>query len=91
MFQRIDRDSAKGYTLYDLGSHWELHGPLGIFRGNLKQVMTYAVIELGFVFEELEIGVIEMDKHFHDGAEYGIWKRFMWTFDRSEKIKTTAS
>ena len=86
MFQKVERDSTKGYTLYDLGYRWEIHGPTGIFSGNLKQVMTYAVMELGFSFNELEIGVMEMEKHFHDGAEYGIFKRFMWSFDSTKTM-----
>ncbi len=81
MFQRIDIDKV-GYQLYDFGSHWELHCRKGIFRGNLKQVCTYAVMEHGFSMKELEMGVLEMEKHFHNGAEYGIFKRFMWSFDR---------
>lgn len=81
MFQKYERDMV-GYKLYDFGSHYELHFRSGIYRGNLKQVTTYAVIEHGFDVNEIEIGILEMDKHFHNGAEYGMYKRFMWTFDK---------
>ena len=91
MFQRLERDSIEGYSLFDFGSHWELHSPIGIFSGNLKQVFVYAVLELGFESNELEVGILEMEKHFHDSAAYGIFKRFMWTFDRSEKHGKTGT
>lgn len=85
MFQRLERAPSKGYQLLNLGSHWELHGPSGVFRGDLKKICTFAVVELGFPFKELEIAVDEMEKQFHDGAEFGIYRHFMFTFDKEEK------
>ncbi len=85
-----DNVQRVGYKLFDCGDHWELHFNGGKFSGNLKQVCTYAVHQLEFSMAELEMGVLEMNKHFHDGAEYGIFKRFMWTFDK-EIIKHKVS
>lgn len=85
MFQNLERSSSKGYQLLNLGSHWELHGPTGVFKGDLKKVCTFAVIELGFPFKELEIAVDQMEEHFHDGAEFGIYQHFIFTFDKDEK------
>lgn len=82
MFQKLERSSSKGYQLIDFGSHWEMHSSKGIYRGGFRQVCTYAVLELGFSMKELEIGVVEMEKTFHNGAEFGIFKRFMYTFDK---------
>ena len=86
MFQRIDGSPTKGYQLLNLGSHWEFKTPSGIMTGGLKQICTYAVISLGFQFKELEMAVEEMEKQFHDGAEFGIYKSFMFTFDKTEKF-----
>jgi len=85
MFQSIQKSSS-GYQLVDLGTgSWQIRTPKGIFTGNLRQVCTYSVLELGFTFKELEIGVIEMEKHFHNAAEFGIFKSFMWSYDLNEK------
>ena len=85
MFQTMDRSSTKGYNLYFLGSNWELHSPTGIFTGNLKSVCTYAVNVLGFQFKELDLAVNEMEKQFHNAAEFGIYKSFIFTFERGER------
>lgn len=82
MFQKLENDSICGYKLHDFGSHWELHWSKGIFKGNMRQVCVFAVMELGFSIKELEIGILEMENNFHNAAEYGIFKKFMWTFDR---------
>lgn len=87
MFKPVESDYS-GYQLLDLGNKYALKSARGIFEGSLKQVCTYAVLELGFTVEELEIGVMEMEKHFHNGAEYGVFKRFMWTFDKEERYGT---
>lgn len=85
MFQRVERESSKGYQLLNLGSYWEFHGPTGVFKGDLKKVCTFAVLQLGFPFKELEIAVDEMEKQFHNGAEFGIYQTFIFTFDKEDK------
>ena len=85
MFQTLERSPSKGYSLFFLGSCWELHSPSGVFSGTLKKVCAYAVTELGFPFKELEIAVEEMEKHLHNGAEFGIYQHFMFTFDKKEE------
>ncbi len=84
MFQAVQTKSS-GYTLLDKGDHWELDAPRGKVSGSMKQVMTYAVLNLGFEMVELELAVIEMNEHFHNAAEFGVLKRFMWTYDIEEK------
>jgi hypothetical protein len=85
MFHTLERSSSKGYQLLNLGSHWEFHGPTGIFKGDLKKICTYAVVRLGFHFKELEIAVDEMEKNFHNGAEFGIYQSFIFTFEKEQK------
>jgi hypothetical protein len=85
MFHTLERSPAKGYQLLNLGSHWELHSPTGVFKGDLKKICTYAVIKLGFPFKELEIAVDQMEKSFHNGAEFGIYQHFIFTFDQKRE------
>lgn len=84
MFHVVEKDMS-GYKLFDFGSWYELHSKFGVYRGTLRQVSVYAVIELGFEVSEIEIGVLEMEKHFHDAAEYGIMKKFIYSFNLGEK------
>lgn len=85
MFQ-ISKNPTSGYKLFDRGNgKYSIQTPKGIFTGSLKQVCTFSVIELGFQIKEIEIGVMEMEKHFHNAAEYGIFKSFMWTYDAEEQ------
>lgn len=85
MFKPLESDKL-GYQLFDLGNKYALKGPKGIYQGSLRQVCAYAVQELGFSIEEIELGVLEMERHFHNAAEYGVFKGFMFTFDKEEKI-----
>ena len=84
MFQRLEQELT-GYKLFDYGSWYELHSSHGVFRGNLHQVRTYAVMELGFKFKEIDYGVLAMEENFHNGAEFGVRKSFLYTFDAKEK------
>lgn len=85
MFQ-MSKQPQSGYKLFDKGNGlWQIRTPKGAYTGSLKQVCTYSVVELGFDIKEIEIGVLEMEKHFHNAAEYGIFKRFMWSYDQEEK------
>lgn len=91
MFQAT-QTKGSGYQLVDRGNGtYQLRSPNGIFTGNLKQVVRYSVIRLGFTVKEIEIGVMEMEKHFHNAAEYGFFKRFMWSYDLEEKDEKAVS
>lgn len=79
-----DNVDRVGYKLFDCGTHWELHFKRGVFSGNLKQICTFAIYELRFSMSELELGVIEMEKAFADGAEFGVLGQFMYPTDRSQ-------
>lgn len=84
MFE-VNKTRSSGYKLVDKGlGLWSLHAPEGNFTGTLKQVCFFAVRKYDFEMKELELGVMEMDKHWHNAAEYGIFKRFMWSFDTNE-------
>ena len=85
MIQTTDKLPILGYKLLNLGSHWELKSPRGTFRGDLKKVCAYAVNTLGFQFQELNLAVNEMEKQFHDGSEFGMYKSFIFTFEIKEQ------
>jgi hypothetical protein len=82
MLQKLEIEPVKGYKLIDVGSFWEFHSAKGIYRGNFKQVCTFAVVQFGFSLDEFEIAVQEMERHFQNGAEFGVHKTFMFTFDK---------
>ena len=75
---------SKGYQLYDLGHDWQIKSSRKTFTGTLKQVCTYAVLELGFSMNELEVAIMEMHKEFHNAAEFGMYRTFIYTFDKEE-------
>ena len=91
MFE-VNKTKGSGYKLMDRGlGLWSIQAPQGTFTGTLKQVCLYAVRKHDFEMKELELGVIEMEKHWHNAAEYGIFKRFMWSYDTEEKLPKTGS
>lgn len=87
MLEKLNQTKC-GYKLYDFDTHYELHGSFGVFRGNLRQVTTYAVLEHGFEVREIEIGLIEAERKFMSGMEFGIFKKFMWPFDPETEFNT---
>ncbi len=88
MVQAIQLKSS-GYTLRDLGQDkYQILSSRGVFTGSLRQVTAYAVIELDFPVDEIEVGLLQMNEHFHNAAEFGIMKTFMWSYDMEEKNET---
>lgn len=85
MFALLENAPKLGYQLYDFGSRWEIHSTTCSFKGNFDQVKTYAVANLGFSSEEILVAVEEMSKQFHNAAEFGVLKKFMFTFEKVEK------
>lgn len=82
----IQRKEVLGYQLYDLGNdQWCIISNKDPFHGSLEQVTVFAVHVLGFSVKEIETAVLEMEKNFHNGSEFGVLKKFMWTFDKEER------
>lgn len=91
MFE-VSKTRGSGYRLLDKGlGLWQIQTPDGNFTGTLKQVCHFAVLKLDFEMKELELGVMEMEKHWHNAAEYGIFKKFMWSYDTEEKLPKAGS
>lgn len=78
-----------GYKLFkDENGNYKLVSSTGTFKGTATQVMNHAVLELGFDKEEIELGMAEMAKRLHNAAEYGMFKSFMWSYDRGVSNET---
>jgi len=85
MFE-VAREPSTGYKLIDKGNGlWQLKMPRGTYTGSWDQVVNYSVIVEEFEKKELDLGKKEMWERFHDAAEYGIFKSFMWSYDTTEK------
>lgn len=72
-----------GYKLLkDESGNYKIVSSNGTFKGTATQVMNHAVLELGFDKEEIELGMAEMTKRLHNAAEYGMFKSFMWSYNK---------
>ena len=80
---QVEQSPKVGYKLYNLGTHWKLVSPHNdLYVGkDLDSLITWAVNAYGFEQKEIEIGIAEMEKNFHNAAEYGFMKRFIYTYD----------
>lgn len=85
--------NTAGYDLYEITrDEWILHVKNGpIFSGSLKKVGLHAVAHMGFKPEELEVAVIEMNRNGHNGAHFGMYKGFIFSFSKEFKNDQKAS
>jgi len=77
------------YNLYRLNDDlYQIHSA---FRGEeakegtLLAILTYATHFLKFSPDELEFALLEMLRNGDDGAQFGINRTFLFTFDRKSK------
>lgn len=79
--------NATGYDLYEVThNEWVLHVNNGdIYRGTFYKVARYAAAKLNFSLEEIELAAVEMTKIGHNGAHFGAFKRFIYTFNKDFK------
>lgn len=84
MFQTLNTNNS-GYKLLDKGNNlWQLVTSKGVFTGSLREVCVYAVKSLDFDINEIEFSLQEMERKFHNSAEFGVFKSFIFTYDREE-------
>lgn len=85
-------DSA-GYDLYEVTrDEWVLevkNGP--IFHGTLVKIGVHAVKRMGFKMGDIEIATQEMLKHGHNAAHFGMYRTFMFTFQKDFKTDKRVS
>ncbi len=81
--------NTAGYDLYEITKdEWIIHIKNGdIFAGSFKKVIIHAITRLGFSMEEIEISVTEMLKYGHNGAHFGTYKSFIYTFQKEFKYE----
>ena len=79
--------NSSGYDLYEITKdEWILHikdGPM--FVGTLKKVGVHAVTKMGFKLEQIEIAVNDMNQRGHNGAHFGMYKDFIFSFKKEFK------
>jgi hypothetical protein len=92
---KMEKDfNVTGYNLYTLSlNSWILDDGAGhVFNGTLIEVTRYAVKELKFVVNEIEVALDDMLKKEHDGAHFGGNRTFIYSFNRKAKnVVRTAS
>lgn len=71
---------SSGYQLIEINNAFYFFAKKElIFKGPLDFVIKNMVKKLDFDFHELNIAVMQMGKHNHNCAIFGIFKRFIYT------------
>lgn len=80
--------NSAGYDLYEVQTDsWVLSDRIGGYcTGTFKNVVKGAIL-MGFEMKEIEIAVEEMIKHGHDASHFGMYKGFIYTFQRENTDK----
>ena len=85
--------NTAGYDLYEIEQDkWALHvkdGP--VFIGSFRKVVTHAVTRLKFKLDEIEYATKEMIDKGHNGAHFGMYRGFIFTFQKEFKHVRQAS
>lgn len=76
--------NSTGYDLYEITQNeWILkvkNGPM--YVGTFKKVVKHAVTKMGFDLEEINVAVKEMIKYNHNAAHFGMYRGFIYTFQK---------
>lgn len=74
------------YRMYDLGQKWQIHSSdFDAYEGTFRQIVSYMVMELNFSYDEIESAVIDMCQRDMNGAEFGIYRKFIFSFNKEIK------
>lgn len=90
----MERDiNTTGYDLYEVANdQWALHVKGGAaFVGSFRKVVRHAVTRLGFKLSEIEYATQEMLKQDHNGAHFGVYRGFIFTFKKDFKAVKAAT
>lgn len=85
-------------TSYDMvmrpDESWVIRaGEKSLYSGTMREVVTFMVQRLGFDIDEIEVAIEEVGKHLkngHDGAHFGMHKRFIFTQQYNQQEKGIA-
>lgn len=85
--------NIEGYNLTEIGGNiWKIQTINGrSFTGTFLEVVLYAVIKLGFNINEIDAAVKVMVELGHDSAHFGMWTRFIFTFNMEKEVYRRAS
>lgn len=61
------------------------------FNGTFLEVVLYAIIKLGFNINEIDTAVKTMLQENHNAAHFGMWARFMFSFNSIKELQRRAS
>lgn len=80
--------SSKGANLHMVQvDTWIFDDHSGLlFDGSFKTVVGY-MVDNGFKMQDIELAVNEMMKNNHDSASFGMFKGFIFTYDRKDRKK----
>lgn len=85
--------NSAGYDLYEVTrDEWILHvkdGP--IYHGTLKKIGVFAVRKMGFDIRDIDVATKEMLKNGHNAAHFGMYRGFMFSFQKNFKADERAS
>jgi len=65
---------------------WQIHTKHnGAFAGNFTAIIAHCIRNLEIEQSELDVAVQEMCKKNHNCAHFGMFKSFLFTYNRGEK------
>lgn len=77
------------YEIYKFGEDlYQVHSTFGgnkSMEGSLLAILTHCVYNLGFDPDELQDALLDMINTEKDAANFGINRRFIYSFSRKEK------
>lgn len=74
---------SAGYDLYEISKdEWHMTDlDSRVYMGTFKEVVKHAVTMWGFKLSEVEIAISEMVNKGHNAAHFGVYKKFIFTFN----------
>jgi hypothetical protein len=77
-------NNSGGYDLIEMGNdQWAMNVRGGsLFVGSFRKVVMHSVAVLGFNLKEIEFAVKEMLDKGHNSAHFGMYKGFIFTFEK---------
>lgn len=81
--------NIEGYNLIETKDNlWTIQVINGhCFSGTFLEVIMYAILRLGFNIDELDLAVKEMVDNNHNAAHFGMWSRFIFSFNKAEEYR----
>jgi hypothetical protein len=65
---------------------WQIHTKHdGAFAGNFTAIIAHCIKKLEISKEDLDVAVQEMCKNNHNCAQFGIYRHFIYTYNREQK------